>query len=574
MILLFGFAFLAGIVTVLSPCILPVLPIVLAGSVDGDKKKPLGIITGFIFSFTFFTLFLSTIVRATGLPSESLRTFSIIVIFIFGISLLIPQVQVWIEQLFSKLANSGPKQTQQNNSFWGGIVVGLSLGLLWTPCVGPILASVISLALTGSVTGSAFFITLAYALGTAIPMLSIMYGGRSLLAKVPGLMQNTRKIQMAFGILMILTAIAIFFNADRQFQTYILQKFPQYGTGLTKIEDNSIVKNQLSNLNTAPVNQDTVGKPSSDILSDLGKAPEIIPGGQWFNTGPLTLEQLRGKVVLIDFWTYSCINCIRTLPYLKDWYEKYHDKELVIIGVHSPEFEFEKKPGNVSKAIADFGIKYPVVQDNDFATWRSYNNQYWPAEYLIDKNGTIRHTHFGEGEYDQTEKSIQDLLKETGEQVNEKINMTKYDNYAQSPESYLGYERIEYLSSPEEINKDTEQTFTSPESLPVNTFSYQGKWTISSQTAMPGASALLRFNFSAKNVYLVMNPKNGITGRVKIYLDDKVITDNAGKDVTDGIVTVDTDRLYELIDLKEPGRHTLKLEFLDDNVEAFAFTFG
>jgi thiol-disulfide isomerase/thioredoxin len=310
------------------------------------------------------------------------------------------------------------------------------------------------------------------------------------------------------------------------------------------------------------------------MLSDYGKAPEIIQGGEWFNSQPLTLQQLRGKVVLVDFWTYSCINCIRTLPYLKDWYAKYHDKGFEIIGVHSPEFEFEKKASNVSKAIADFEIKYPVMQDNDFKTWKAYSNQYWPAKYLIDKNGTIRYTHFGEGEYDKTEEIIQDLLKETGAEVTNEVNKNSYEVYAQSHESYLGYERIEYLESPEEITPDISQSFTAPASLSSNTFSFQGTWTVGSQKAMPDANALLRFNFSAKNVYLVMNPKNGITGKVKVYLDDVLIGDQGGKDVVDNIVTVDSDRLYELVNLKEPGRHILKLEFLDGNVEAFAFTFG
>lgn len=578
MILLIGFAFLAGIVTILSPCILPVLPIVLSGSVGGDKRKPLGIVTGFILSFTFFTLFLSTIVKATGLPADTLRFISIIIILLFGISLLVPQVQALIERAFSTLANRSSHTQQPQNGFTGGVIVGLSLGLLWTPCVGPILASVISLALTGSVTGTALFITLAYAIGTAIPMLAITYGGRQLLQKVPWLLTNTATIQKVFGILMILTAIAIFFNIDRQFQTYILQTFPQYGTGLTKLEDNPLVNSQLRNVNPTPVSKENMGKPSFNMVSDYGKAPEIIPGGAspgpWFNAEPLTLNQLRGKVVIIDFWTYSCINCIRTLPYLKAWDQKYRDKGLVIIGVHAPEFEFEKNPKNVANAIKDFGIQYPVVQDNDFATWNAYNNHYWPAKYIIDKDGRIRYSHFGEGEYDKTEQIIQTLLKETGSQVNETIQNQEYQLYAQTPESYLGYERIEFLISPEQITPETEQTFSSPQQIPDNSFSYAGQWVIGHQKAMPKTGAVLRFNFSAKNVYLVMNPRQGQSGKVKVFLDDKPVGDNAGKDVHEDIITVDTDRLYELINLKEPGRHELKLEFLDDNVEVYAFTFG
>lgn len=248
MLILILFAFIGGIVTILSPCILPILPVVLSGSVGGGKQKPLGIVTGFVGSFTFFTLFLSTIVQATGLSADALRNVSVIIILFFGISLLIPKVQVWIEQAFSKLANKIPKAKASGSGFVDGLLVGLSLGLIWTPCVGPILASVISLALTGSVNGAAAIITFAYALGTAIPMLAITYGGRQLLNKVPWLLQNTANIQKIFGVLMIITAIAIFFNVDRQFQTYILEVFPEYGDGLTSLEDNDLVQQQLDAL--------------------------------------------------------------------------------------------------------------------------------------------------------------------------------------------------------------------------------------------------------------------------------------------------------------------------------------
>src|SRR3989344_9651039 len=374
MILLFGFAFLAGIVTILSPCILPVLPVVLSGGISGGKQRPLGIVAGFISSFTFFTLFLTSIVRATGVSPDALRSVSVVVIIAFGLSLLVPKLQAFIEQFLSRVSSLA-KRTERSD-FAGGIFIGASLGLVWTPCVGPILASVISLALTGTVTTTAFFITLAYSIGTAIPMLAIVWGGRALLQKVPWLVASTGKIQKIFGLLMILTALAIATNLDRKFQTYILTTFPQYGVGLTKLEDNPIVKKQLVDMQT----------------NDRQTAPELTAGGQWFNSEPLTLSQLKGKVVLVDFWTYTCINCIRTLPYLKNWYAKYKDKGFVIIGVHTPEFEFEKDASNVARAIADFGLEYPVMQDNDYATWRAYDNRYWAAKYLIDKEGKIRYT--------------------------------------------------------------------------------------------------------------------------------------------------------------------------------------
>lgn len=576
MILLIAFAFIAGIITILSPCILPILPVVLSGSVGSGKRKPLGIVTGFILSFTFFTLFLSTIVRATGIPADALRSISIVIILLFGLSLLLPQFQKWMELLFSKLSNKASLQGV-HEGFGGGLLIGLSLGLVWTPCVGPIIASVITLAATSDVSFAAFLITLAYALGTAIPMFAIMYGGRGLLQKIPWLLPNTTKIQKIFGVLMILTAIGIYYNVDRKFQTYILDTFPEYGIGLTKIEDNQAVKDQLDTLFKNKPDTNTAGKPMNEITGKKGpEAPEIIPGGKWFNSDPLTMKGLRGKVVLIDFWTYSCINCQRTMPYLRDWHAKYKDKGLVIIGVHSPEFAFEKEERNVADALKDFNLTYPVVQDNDFATWQAYENRYWPAKYLIDKDGLIRYTHFGEGAYAETEKIIQDLLKETGKDVSMQIN-TEEQKIAYSEithETYLGSLRMEYLVG-EGRAPIGPHTFVLEDNVPANLFSLGGSWTIQTEHAKAGNNAVLALNFTAEKVFLVMNPGQ-TPGKVKVYLDGKVIeVKHAGKDVKNGIVTVDKDRLYELINLKgNTENHLLRLEFQTPGIEAFAFTFG
>ena len=339
MFLLIAFSFLAGVITVLSPCILPILPIILTSSIGGQntgKARPVGVVTGFILSFTFFTLFLSTIVRVSGIPADTLRLFSVLVIAGFGISLLIPAFQLLVERLFSKLSGLMPNN-QNRKGFGGGLLIGLSIGLLWTPCVGPILASVISLALTGTVTFDAFLITLSYSLGTAIPMFLIMLGGQNALRKVPWLLSRLGLIQKLFGIIMILTAAGIFFNIDRTFQTYILNTFPQYGTGLTQLEDNELIRNALDKKQGKTTDKNAIGKPMFTLLEDKGvKAPELIPGGVWFNTKPLTMSELKGKVVIVDFWTYSCINCQRTLPYLREWNKKYKDKGLIIIGVHAP----------------------------------------------------------------------------------------------------------------------------------------------------------------------------------------------------------------------------------------------
>ncbi len=572
MLLLIAFAFLAGVVTVLSPCILPLLPIILSSSDGTGKQKPLGVVIGFVASFTFFTLFLSTIVRVSGIPAESLRFFSIAVLATFGASLLIPKIQAQIEIIFSKFANHMPAG-QSRTGLWGGIVVGLSLGLLWTPCVGPILASVISLAFTGTVTTLAFVITLAYAVGTAIPMFTIMLVGSTGLQKVPWLVKNASNIQKAFGVLMILTAIGIFLNVDRRFQTYILTAFPSYGAGLTKLEDTDAINQQLEKINQKPMDESKLGKPTFSLSLQRGPvAPEIIPGGDWFNSEPLTLAELQGKVILIDFWTYSCINCQRTFSYLRQWHEKYKDMGLVIIGVHSPEFEFEKNPDNVAQAISDFAIPYPVVQDNEFATWKAYENRYWPAKYFIDATGRIRHSHFGEGEYDESEKVIQELLKEAGAaELHSEIDNPKYQITARTPETYLGYERIRNFASPETFEKNSLAQYSAPAQLGVNQVAYSGDWIVSGEYANPQQGSNLFLDFDAKEVFLVMRSTKPAS-QVKVYLDG-TLQGTIG-DVMNGVVTVEADTLYTLIKLETPGRHLLKLEFEDSNTELYAFTFG
>jgi cytochrome c biogenesis protein CcdA/thiol-disulfide isomerase/thioredoxin len=575
MILLIAFAFLAGVITVLSPCILPILPIILTSSIGGvntGKLRPLGVVIGFILSFTFFTLFLSTIVRVSGVSADTLRTVSVFVIGGFGLSLLVPQFQILIERLFSMLAAFIPNG-QNRTGFGGGLLIGVSVGLLWTPCVGPILASVISLAITGTVTFDAFLITAAYALGTAIPMFLIMLGGQNVLRRVPWLLSNLGLIQKVFGIVMILTAVGIFLNLDRKFQTFVLEKFPQYGIGLTQIEDNDLIRKELEKNSGQEMKQENMGKAMFDLLEPKKlKAPEIISGGVWFNSDPLILDNLKGKVVLIDFWTYSCINCQRTLPYLREWNEKYKDKGLVIIGVHSPEFEFEKNSKNVAEAIKDFNLSYPIVQDNNFDTWKAYNNRYWPAKYFIDKEGYIRYHHFGEGAYDESERVIQELLKEAGaSDISLEINNPTYQVNTNTPEIYLGYSRIDHFVSPEKIQENVISNYTTPSKLKNNEMAYDGDWKITDEYANPQKDARLYLNFEAQEVFLVMKT-SGQTAKMKVYLDDQI--QNFGEDNLSGIVTVEKDTLYKLIKLPAAGKHNLRLEFEDSNAELYAFTFG
>lgn len=584
MIILMLFAFVAGVVTILSPCILPVLPVILSGAVEGDRRKPFGIIVGFVGSFTFFTLFLSSIIKITGWSADNLRAFSIIIIFIFGLNLLLTKLlSVW-ELVTGRLLRLIPhpqEYEKHQTGFLSGLVLGGSLGLIWTPCVGPILASVISLALSGTVTSTAFLITLAYSFGTAIPMLAIISGGRRLLQKNPWLTANTGKIQKGFGIVMIITAIGLATNADRKFQTWILATFPSYGTGLTGFENNRQITNALTNL-FPKIKPNTTTDPTLDriIQNNLNMAPELLPGGQWFNTDLVSISGLQGKVVLLDFWTYTCINCIRTLPYLKKWHEAYKDKNLVIIGVHTPEFEFEKNPDNLEKAIQDFGLEYPVMQDNNYATWKAYDNHYWPAKYLIDKNGRIRYTHFGEGKYDETEKMIQALLAETGAEINTPPNNPAYQTYGRTPELYLGYNRINYLYANQAPKLNTRSLYSLPSAeIPDHFFGLVGNWIIGDEWARPDPGSTLRLKFAAREVFLVMRPATGgkaVTAVIR--LDGQPIMtkpDNAGTDInTQGRIEITQNRLYKLIRLPAAGTHELYLEFPDGDVLLYAFTFG
>jgi len=568
------FAFLAGIVTILSPCILPVLPIVLAGSVGEGKKRPLGIVAGFVLSFTFFTLFLTILISRLGVSADALRNVAVVVILFFGASLLLPQLQVWLEKLFSRFSQLAPRE--QKDGFGGGFLLGISLGLLWTPCVGPILASVISLALIGSVTSTALLITLAYALGTGLPMLAITYGGRRLLDKTPWITKNLKRIQQLFGVVMILTALAIYLQWDRRFQTWILTVFPNYGVGLTQLENIDAVKARLQRLNG--VTDEDMGRPLFEMKEEkvYPVAPELAGGTQWINSVPLRFDDnLQGKVVLVDFWTYSCINCIRTFPHLISWYEKYQDQGLVIVGVHSPEFEFEKSQANVMAAMEDYGITYPVVMDNDFRIWRAYHNRYWPAHYLVDKEGRIRYTHFGEGKYEETENKIRELLGEEALPANGVVADTT-PTRPQTPETYLGYTRAAAYTLENRLSRNQVAEYDFTASLPADAVGLKGNWLVSEEYISAQATgASVSLNFLAQTVHLVLAPE-GSEGKIEVLLDGRPLprqywTDDINES---GFILVDESRKYDILDLGgDYGRHTLELKF-DAGVAAYAFTFG
>lgn len=577
MVLLLGFAFLSGLVTIFSPCIWPVLPIVLSSSVVGkaDRKKALGITLGIILSFTLFTLAVSSLVRVFGFDPNILRFFAVLVIGFLGITMIVPGLLAKFESFISYFSSSWEGNKIQNRSgFIQGIITGLSLGVVWSPCAGPILASIAALAATGNVSLDVILITLMYVTGVGIPLFVFSYGGQQLILRTKRLSRYTGVIQRIFGIVMIITALFIYTNKDKDIQIILINRFPILSSALNGFENNPIVTEELNKLkgNTTP----------SLIVNPFGlfntntPSPEFAGINKWLNSETsLTMAGLKGKVVLVDFWTYTCINCIRTLPHVTGWYDKYKDKGLVVIGVHTPEFIFEKNTGNVLSAIRQYNIHYPVAQDNDYVTWNAFNNQYWPAEYLIDGNGIIRRTHFGEGEYDKMEEAIQELLKDSGQKIDTTLTTMpdKTPTKNLSPETYLGSKRMEYLSKIGQVGNG-KQNFTIDKNLQPDHFSYGGEWDISDEYAVSGSSSVLDYRFNANKVFLIMNPGTE-KGRVSVYLDGKPIDSRtSGNDVKEGVITVDTDRLYDVVNLSQSeSDHLLHLEFTP-GIKIYTFTFG
>jgi cytochrome c biogenesis protein CcdA/thiol-disulfide isomerase/thioredoxin len=586
MVVLLGFAFLAGLVTILAPCIWPILPIVLSSSVAGEgRQRPLGITLGVMLSFAFLTLSLSYLVKIFHFDPDTLRIVAIVIIGVLGLTMVIPAMSRFMEGLISRLSSLFGQRSKQGSGLLAGFITGLSLGIVWSPCAGPILAAIAALAATGKVTLSVVLVTLAYVVGVGIPLFIFAYGGRQVITRTRFLSRYTGKIQQAFGVLMLLTAVAIYTNYDRLIEAKLLNAFPRFSATLNGFESNKSVSRQLEILkgkrdpavtasaSVIPASQNT------SYFNANNPAPEFVDVTKWLNTNmPLSRKDLRGKVVLVDFWTYTCINCIRTLPHVTSWYDKYKDKGFVVIGVHTPEFQFEHNTDNVLDAIKMYNIHYPIAQDNDYATWNNFNNEYWPAEYLIDANGYIRRTHFGEGEYDEMETAIRELLKEDGRALSGTIDNLpdQTPEGTQSPETYLGADRMEYYYNGGNTGT-VDKTFTLAENLRRDSFSLGGHWSIMKEYADAGNNAALSYRFFADKVFLVLRPGSaGPMAKVKVLLDGKPVDgSNGGTDATDGEITVNSSKLYNLIDLRgKAGSHVLQLQFETPGIEAYAFTFG
>jgi cytochrome c biogenesis protein CcdA/thiol-disulfide isomerase/thioredoxin len=571
MTLLVFFAFLSGIVTILSPCILPVLPVVLSGSVGG-KRKPFGVVIGFIASFSFFTLALSSLVQTLAIPANSLRIAAVIIIIGFGVTLALPPLKTRLESMLSRLVPT--RSPSQRNGFTGGLLTGVSLGLIWTPCVGAIMASVITLAVSQQVNGGAVLIIGAYSLGTAIPMFALMAGGRRLLNRFPRLSNRTAGIQRVFGIVMIIAGLMIGVGADRTFQTFILRLFPEYGAGLTTFENTEPVRKALDDWrgNASDEQNFIWNDPPEDArLGDFGAAPPLIAEGPWFNTtAPMDMEGLRGKVVLIDFWTYSCVNCVRTIGHLQSWYEAYSEYGFEIVGVHSPEFPFERNVNNVRKAVKDLGVTWPVVMDNDFSQWNSYSNRYWPAHFFIDHTGNIRYFQFGEGAYDEAEEVIRKLLRQAGHQPGGYADSTEaHEISSRTPETYLGYRRSERMIA-DELIQDKPAVYSHADDPEPGQWSLEGEWIVRNDFIELEGTGSLELAFEAKDIFLVIEPLDE-TSELSIMLDGLPGEDT--EDVRHGVLRPEESRLYHLGSFDESSEHLLKL-IIEGHVRLYSFTFG
>ena len=539
--LLYAIAFLAGVVTAISPCVYPVLPIIFAGGASGGRRRPYAIIAGLVVTFVLSLLFVGWVLDQLGLPQDFLRKVSIAFLLLFAATLVIPQLARAVERPFLRLTR------RPSGDLGGGFLLGASLGLLFVPCGGPVLGFITTQ--TASLAGGKRVgLAVAYALGAALPMLLLALGGQRAAGRMRSMNLQRPAVRAALGGVLALSALLIAFNVDKTLQT----KVGDYTPFLQKAERSCYTRKQLGQrcLTSQPA--------SSSALKDYGPAPPFTGISTWINSKPLTIASLRGRVVLVDFWTYSCINCLRTLPHLKAWDAAYRKAGLTIVGVHTPEFAFEHVPSNVRKATRELGVDYPVAIDDGYKTWDAYQNGAWPTEYLIDRKGHIREIKEGEGTYDETERTIRKLLGEPAQAQLASVKDTTPE-HPTTPESYLGWERLQRYSG-SELVPDRIVPYKFPRSLALNTLAYDGLWRVERQRIDAVQRARLRLHFLAQNVYLVMSGR----GTVKVLVDGKPV-----RTVRVGGLS----RLYTLLSYPNLREGELELRF-SPGVSGYAFTFG
>lgn len=609
--LLIVLAYLGGVLTIVSPCILPVLPFVFSRANQPFVRNGLPLLVGMALTFAIVASLAAVGGGWVVAANQYGRWLALALVAVFGLTLLLPHLS---ERLTRPLVTAGSRlseSVQQDGTpkMASSVLLGIATGLLWAPCAGPILGLILTgAALQGANTTSTLLL-LAYAAGAATSMAAALLLGGRVFAALKRSLGAGEWVRRGLGAAMLAGVAAIALGID----TGVLARLSTASTGgleqklVERLnqphgEDPTTMRGNpgtmMRGASQAPAEGAAMmsagaamrmSGPSNKApaLPDEGIAPSLDGATQWLNSKPLSGQDLRGKVVLVDFWTYSCINCLRTLPYVKAWAEKYRDQGLIVVGVHAPEFAFERDIGNVSKAMKDLGINYPVAVDNQYAIWRAFKNQYWPAHYFIDATGRIRHHHFGEGGYAESERVIQQLLQEAGSSQST-MGLTEVDaggvqlaanmDEVASPETYLGYERAEnFLSTPKAV-PDRTATYREPERPRLNTWGLAGQWMVGPESALlTGPSGSIVYRFKARDLHLVLSPgPDGKPVRFKVRIDGKPPGTAHGVDVAaDGSGTVTGQRLYQLV--RQSGvitEHTFSIEFLDSGVSAYAFTFG
>jgi cytochrome c biogenesis protein CcdA len=569
-------AYFGGILTILSPCILPVLPFVFARADRPFVRSTLPMLAGMAATFAIVATLAAVgggwAVRANAIG----RWAALVLLALFGIALVFPAVSDRLTRPLVALGSRLTEKRAQQDSIWSSVVLGIATGLLWAPCAGPILGIIFTAAALQGASFNTTLLLLAYALGAATSLaLALLVGGK-LFARMKKSLGTSERIRQVLGVLVLAGVAAIAFGLD----TKVLARLSSAQTaGIESGLARRLGASQAMDESSARTN--AAGELVLPVLGDL---PPLQGLGPWFNSAPLINAQLKGKVVLIDFWTYSCINCLRTLPYLKAWDAKYRKDGLVIIGVHAPEFAFERDPNNVAKAVQDLGVRYPVGLDNQYRLWNALKNQYWPAHYFVDAQGRIRYFHHGEGEYAMSERVIRQLLADAGHApagAMSETNATGAEAAAAfaeigSPETYIGYYRADRFASPGGLLHDAAKTYSAVP-LALNQWSFEGGWIDMRQSARSLApDAAIAFRFHARDLHLVLGSATGRPVRFRITLDGQAPGDDAGVDAKpDGTGVVTGQRLYQLVRQKGAVRdRTFTIRFLDPGVEAFSFTFG
>lgn len=562
-------SFVAGILTILAPCVLPVLPVIIGGTLqNGTKRNPYLITAALAGSIVVFTLLLKFSTLFINIPQEVWSTISGIVIISLGLASLFPTQwqKLSLKLGFGQKSDELLHDSVRVNSHWGDILIGMALGPVFSSC-SPTYFLILATVLPASfLLGTLYLI--AYALGLALALLAVALLGQRFIKKARFAANPTGWFRRSLGILFLVVGLFIISGADKTVQTYLVNK--GYGAG--------------SGLEEALLKQVDTNMPDITLTTkNFPRYKEIAQPAGYVNSEPFTIGQFIGKkIIMVDFMTYSCINCIRTFPHLNAWNEKYKDQGLQIIGIHTPEFAFEKKKENVERELARLGITFPVVLDNEYGTWRAYANNYWPRKYIINLDGQIVYDHIGEGNYDETETEIQKWLKTipgNNVQTASTTEVPEEKLMAQSPETYLGSARAEYYYPTGSLKSQT-KTFTLSSKIPLNTFSLGGEWTIQDEKIIAGKNAVLNYQFKANKVFLVMSPGKYDFTQVIVMVDGQPLdSKNIGADFEtemDGnhYTVINAERLYNLVDLQgKLGEHTLTIEF-EPGTEAFAFTFG